>query len=77
MRVFLLVLFFVSLTELTEGAISSHQVDGQELPGWQKPLPSRQYSGYIEIDQEPNAEVVDSETSASSSKRIKKYFHYW
>lgn len=74
MRVFLLVLFFVSLTE---GAISSHQVDGQELPGWQKPLPSRQYSGYIEIDQEPNAEVADSETSASSSKHIKKYFHYW
>lgn len=36
--------------QIVQGAISSDEINGQDLPGWNKPLPSKQYSGYIEVD---------------------------
>lgn len=35
---------------IVQGAIPSDEINGQDLPGWNKPLPSKQYSGYIEVD---------------------------
>lgn len=45
------------------GAIASDEINGIDLPGWNKPLPSKHYSGYIHL----------SNNSSDSGK----YFHYW
>ena len=39
-----------ALTLLVSGDIAQDKVDGANLPGWNKPLPSNHYSGYIEVN---------------------------
>lgn len=52
---------------VVEGAIKDHEIDGTKLPGWNKPLPSKQYSGYIDLNQ-----YDDSKRNV-----ITKHLHYW
>lgn len=32
------------------GAVPEDEIHGADLPGWNRPLPSRQYSGYVGLN---------------------------
>ena len=48
LKVFVVLLLIVALGCQCEAAIDSDEVTS--LPGWDGPLPSKQYSGYVEIN---------------------------
>eukprot|EP00118_Oscarella_pearsei_P025188 m.307689 g.307689 ORF g.307689 m.307689 type:complete len:454 (+) comp42636_c0_seq1:59-1420(+) len=58
-----LALFLAAITTLISSAfaaIPEHEI--KSLPGWDRPLPSRQYSGYLPVD---------------TSKTHYRFLHYW
>lgn len=59
---------------VVQGAVSYHEINGKELPGWNKPLPSKQYSGYFELDDQQSTDSADYMTYYSTNT---KYLHYW
>ena len=44
------IVFSRLLAVFVNGDIAKDKIDGENLPGWNKPLPSAQYSGYIEVN---------------------------
>ena len=40
----------VMLVLTVNGAVPEDEVRGEDLPGWNRPLPSKQYSGYIDLN---------------------------